>query len=457
MGTRISRREALKMGAATTIALTLAACSGGGSSGSNSNTLNMWVWSGAPLQQTAFKALTAAYPNDFKNVKLNVSTPSNGDQGVAQQLTLALAAHKNVPDFLMLNYTEVPQFAEKGVLEDISKIVSPVKNDLYTGVEGISAYNGTYFAFPWQIKSKLFYYRADLFEQAGIDVDAITTADDFIAAGRKFHEKFPKQYIINIGTQPAGYLHHETLSAFPNASFADRSGTYNLTTNPAFATSLNFIKQLHDSGIAYPIDDFTADWPAAIKNGSICGFLIANWMKNFLPGYATVAQTGKWKAKNWPTLFSEADQRYGSDAGGSVFVVPTTAPNKSLALEYLTRMRLDKQGALAVFNAIGNPPIMKSTQADVLDAIENTKKSDSISQDQWQNLPQNFFGKDYFPTEFASYNFTKSFGYDPSAIKQFAIYQQWANKAVQGKVSVNDALAGAQRDMQSQIGNPYKQ
>ncbi len=457
---KFSRRTALKYGAATAATLALAGCGAGigGSSGgsTNSGTLQVWVWAGASIQQSAFKAVAAAYPKDFKIVKLNITVIPNGDVGVAQQLSLALAAHKNLPDLLMLNYTEVPEFAEVGVLEDLSHIINPVKSDLYAGALGVSTYNGTNVTIPWQLKSKLFYYRADLFAQAGIDPTSIVTANDFIAAGQKFHAKFPKQYIMNLGSQPVNYLLGELLSAFPNLSFANRSGQYDLTTNPAFSESLGFLKSVHDAGIAFPIDDFTADWPAAIKNGTICGFLIADWMQDFLPGYATSAQAGKWQAVDWPTLFSDADERYGSDAGGSVWVVPTGATNKNLALEYLTALCLDKQGSLASFNATGNPSLLKSVQPTMLDAINNGQKPSSTTEEQWLTLPQNFFGKNYYPTEFTSYDFVKVFGYDPAATKEFTIFDQWMNKVVQNKASVANALAGAQHDMQTQIGNPYQ-
>ena len=35
------------------------------------------------------------------------------------------------------------------------------------------------------------FYRADLFKEAGIDPASITTYDEYIAAGKKFQEKFP--------------------------------------------------------------------------------------------------------------------------------------------------------------------------------------------------------------------------------------------------------------------------
>lgn len=456
--TIISRRNALKMGAASAATLALAACGGTGSSSSSGpTTLEVWVWAAAPLQMTAFNAVKAAFPDDFKNVSLKVTTVGSGDQDVAQQLSLSMAARKNIPDFLMLNYTEVAQFAEPGMLADLSSAIGGGASGLYAGAQQLSQYKNTYVTVPWQLNSKLFYYRADLFEQAGINVDSITTAADFIAAGQTFHQKFPRQYLMNVNTQPAGYLFQELFSSYPNISMTDSSGKYQLTTNPGFAEALSFMKELRTSGIAAPIDDFTTDWAPAIKNETVCGFLIASWMKQFLPGYATATQVGKWKAKTWPSLFTDTDQSYGSDSGGSVIVVPALSPHKDLALNYLNKLRMDPKGSLAVFNATGVPPILKSTQAQVLSAINSQKKPDSMSQDDWLALPQNFFGQDYYATEFASYDLVRKFNYDPAALKEFTILEQWGDKIMQGDATVAAALAGAQNDMQSQIGNPYQQ
>ena len=48
--------------------------------------------------------------------------------------------------------------------------------------------------FPFELKPRVWYYRSDIFEEAGIDVSQIKTTDDFIEAGKAIQ----KIYQINI-------------------------------------------------------------------------------------------------------------------------------------------------------------------------------------------------------------------------------------------------------------------
>ena len=78
--------------------------------------------------------------------------------------------------------------------------------------------------------------------------------------------------------------------------------------------------QIRTSGIAYPIDDFTTDWPAAIKAEKIRGFLYRGMDGRVFAGVRHPLAYGKWKVLPWPTIAPLKDQQYGSDAGGSVEV-----------------------------------------------------------------------------------------------------------------------------------------
>ena len=55
---------------------------------------------------------------------------------------------------------------------------------------------------PRSAKTKIWYYRKDMFEEAGIDVAQVKTFEDYMAAGQKLRDTFPDSYIMNIGPQP---------------------------------------------------------------------------------------------------------------------------------------------------------------------------------------------------------------------------------------------------------------
>jgi len=295
----------------------------------------------------------------------------------------------------------------------------------------------------------------DLFDQAGIKVSDIKTVSDLITVGKAFHAKFPNSYIWNMGPTPAGYNGWEIMGAYPDPRFATEDGKYVVTTNQCFADNFKFHKDIFDAKIALPIDDWSTDWQKGFTDSAICGSFIATWMKFFLPKFVP-EQKGKWKVDLWPVLQPLADQRYGSDAGGSVYVIFKKCPNPTLAVDYNNKMWLTKAGALAVYKAVGNTPAVKSARDDFLSMAKNPQRPEGMSDDVWAVQPANFFGPDYFELELKSYDYLKVFNFDPSATKEKPILDQWLNKVLTGAASISEALANAQKDMESQIGNPYK-
>jgi multiple sugar transport system substrate-binding protein len=461
---QLSRRSVLKYGSIGAAALGLAACSSTtppsatGSSGAGagkSDTLTIWTWAGASVLQAGFNAVKAT-SKDFAGFKANIQTVAANDYATAEKFSLALSGGTALPDILQLNYTEMPEFAAHGVLEELSAAYAPYSADLYAGALQVAKYNGGFYAIPESLNPKLFYYRSDLFAEAKIDPSSIQTTDDYIAAGMQFHRKFPGQYIMNLNTEPQPYVFGEMISAYAPISFASPAGKYQITSNPGFEQVFSFLRQIHDSKIAYPVDDFTTDWPSAIKNEKICGYLGADWVDEFIPGYATLSQYGKWNAIPWPTLSPMANEQYGSDAGGSLFVVPKGARNSQAAIEFLKQWRLSPEGSLASFNANGILPLNKTTASSVISSLSTAKRPSATSQTDWLELPQHYFGPDYIATKLQAMNRVKVFGYDPAAVKEWSsIVADWLTKLLSGSASVSAALAGMQQDMQTQVGNPY--
>jgi ABC-type glycerol-3-phosphate transport system substrate-binding protein len=377
-----------------------------------------------------------------------------GDQEVAAAIRLALASGENLPEIVQLNRTQVAEFAASGELLPLDDIYAGVGDDIYAGAQALTKVGDNFVAFPFELKSKLFYYRRDLYETAGIDAAAIVSVDDFVAAGRALQEKAGTN-ILNLGPQPAGYYLGELVSAYPDARFfADENGAFTVTSNPAFRDAFGLVKQLVDSGVTNKIDDWSSDWQPAIADNKVASFLNANWLKFFLPTFAP-AQGGLWNVGLWPQLSPLADQRYGSEAGGSVFVVMKRSVNAQAAADYLRQVFFDKAGALAAYNAIGVTPLIKSAKDDFLALSEKPQKPEGMSDADFALQPGNYFGPAFAKTELESYDYVKVLKYDPAASKGLDIAVQWLQKYVSGGADIDTALSSAQADMESQIGNPF--
>lgn len=71
------------------------------------------------------------------------------------------------------------------------------------------------------------------------------------------------------------------------------------------------------------------------------------------PTYAA-GQEGLWACAQWPEV---AGSTGGSDAGGSVFVIPEFSEHKDEAKELLGAMTLSEEGTLAIWDSIKSYPI----------------------------------------------------------------------------------------------------
>ena len=132
-------------------------------------------------------------------------------------------------------------------------------------------------AFPFELKPRVWFYRSDIFEEAGIDADEIKTTDDFIAAGRKLQEKFPGKYICNVGSSAPGYLFYMALSG-NGARFTDEDGNYMISQDEGTRKVLEDYRKIVESGVSMDVSDFTTDWEAALADGSLVSSLSASWL-----------------------------------------------------------------------------------------------------------------------------------------------------------------------------------
>jgi multiple sugar transport system substrate-binding protein len=412
-------------------------------------TITMWHWGGVEDNIAQDAKLAELFPDLFEKINVDHLSVGGQDAEVYQQLRLALAAGENLPDIVTMNYTAVPEFASAGVLMDLSDCIAPYADDMSQAAVGLSQYDGKVVAIPKQAKSKLWFYRKDMFAQAGIDPSAIATFDDFIAAGEKFHETFPDSYIINLGAQPIHYWYFMMLSNWDDVRVADQDGNYQLTSDERFGTVMDWLKRME--AVAFPTDDFSSDWNQAFIDGKVGSWLGASWGWTYpISRWSLQPEPDQWGVALWP----EFDRR-GSDAGGGVLVIPKGAKHPDLACEYLADQHLTTEGSLAYFYSTGVVPITNSGLAELATRAENPTKPEGMSDEDWAQDPLNFWGTLLPEYMGKSYEYYNVFPYDPAAAAELDILRQYTEQYIAGDLSLEDALKGAQADMEMQIGNPY--
>jgi ABC-type glycerol-3-phosphate transport system substrate-binding protein len=423
------------------LAVLVAACSSStppatDAAANNANIVAL-TWGDAKYFNTQFAEYQQLFPNDAKQQTLSVTIGGQNDGDAVSKFRLALASHQNIPDIMQMNYSAVPEFASQHQLADISSYVGSYLPAMSPAAKTLMQYNGLYVAFPYEVKEKLWYYRKDMFAAAGIDPTQVKSQQDFIDAGKRLRTKFPSSYMWNLAPNPQAYILGEIISGNGAKLYDKASSKFVVDSDPGVRQAFTAMKDLRNSGVVDPkFDDFTPDWQSALADGTLASVPIASWFSTFLPQYAP-AGAGKWGVTVWPEIGGAVG---GSEAGGSVFVVPAGAKNKAAAAKFLADMFMTKQGEVDLFKQQNLIPNVTQAQDDP------TVQANS------------FYGADLIKAFQAAGPTYKLFAYDPAGLKELSILQSaLANYLSSSAADPGAALSAAQQQMTAQIGNPYNQ
>ena len=330
----------------------------GGAASGEKTPLSMMVFPSTENYETINAKFLEQNPDLAEKVDFEVQLGGSGDGDVADKLRLALTSGENVPDIVRLNYTQLPEFAKAGVLYPLDDYIAEYEDRIIDAAKSIMKYDDTYYALPREVKPKVWFYRADIFEECGVDVREVKTIDEFIAAGEKIREKYPNACMENYNVPTQGYDFMMMLSG-TGAGFCDENGNYNLASNEDVKLTFERMKRLYDSDVMSSAAEWSADWTPAFDNGEIVSQLIGGWFKTDFKNFNLESQKGKWAMAPWPEEIRE-----GSDAGGAIWVIPAAARNKELAAEVMTKMCFDEEAARIIFDVTGVLPALKSAAED---------------------------------------------------------------------------------------------
>ena len=426
--------------ATMTIAMALALLACGVASAEEKAELTIMVWGQTASMEMGVETILANNPDFAAQVDIKVITGGQGDPDVAEKYRLSLASGVPCADIIQLNYTQLSEFASIGAVEDLSDVFEPVWDDLLDAAKVLCTYDGQIVAAPGAINTKLYYYRADIFEECGVDPTTWKTVDDMIAGAKAIQEKYPDKYIYNMshtsGAQDYGLY---TFFTSFDAKFTDEEGNYILDSDPGVRKAFETLKKLYDSGICYDATDFTSGWEYGLANGELIGQLTSNWYRIFASIYAPDAQ-GLWTACEWPE-----EIRKGSEAGGSIYVVPTFCTNKELAKEFLRLLRADTEMAEKQFYDNNAVPVLSSAFEQITDRAEHPYLIGN-------------HGKSYWQIEYDCFNNGQYsiFPYTPKAAAEMVIVNAYSTQFFSGAMDLDTMLSELNMDLTMQIGNPYE-
>ncbi|GAA2310539.1 extracellular solute-binding protein [Nonomuraea roseoviolacea subsp. roseoviolacea] len=366
----LPRRRFLQLGALAAGGAALSACGGGepaaapaaGPTGTAATgDVTVWSWQGPAAMM---KQLVPGFQKAFPGIRVDVQ--DIGNPAIWDKITTGMAAGgQGLGDVLHIGVDYLPAYIEKfpGGLADLR----PLGADRHRGAfapgmwETVSRDGKTY-ALPWEANSAGFYYRADLFERAGVDVAALGTWDDVIEAGVTLKAKTGVQLlgIDKPASQADSANLFQMLLQLQDSFYFDMQGNITLDT-PQAVTALTIIKRLNDAGL---IADMAGGWNTmitSIKKGSVAVQSMPTWFGGIIEESAP-DQKGKWKVRLPPAVTEGG--KVAATVNSTHLAVAGTSKVKEAAYAFAEYVLTRPESQVAIYKGKGIAPALMAAYDD---------------------------------------------------------------------------------------------
>ncbi|MEH3089659.1 MAG: ABC transporter substrate-binding protein [Microbacterium arborescens] len=347
MNSRALRRIGLVAGVATTSALVLAGCSGGGdpaASGGDSDTVTLATFNDFGYTDELLAQFTEE--TGIKVVHTKAATSNDARTNFFQKLgKTGLADVEGV---------EVDWFPE---MMQYSDLVAPVPTDLKGRwldwkEKAATDADGNLVAYGTDVGPQAICYRADLFEAAGLPSDReevaklFPTWDAFFQVGSDYVAKTGQPFIDSANSVLQGVVNQL------DVAYEEPDGTVIATENPDIRAAYDTVVDKAIPISAYP-GQWTDDWYAAMASGKFAAMLCPPWMHGIIEGEAP--DIAGWDVAN---AFPEG----GGNWGGSYLVVPANGANLTNA-QKLADWLTSPETQIQAFNNAGTFPSQPEAQS----------------------------------------------------------------------------------------------
>ena len=335
--------------------------------------ITVWAWN---IAAKALVESAKSFNQKYPKIKVNVQEYGLA-QNVYERYSVILSSGVGVPDIIQIESDYVQTFAEtypqyffdmNGYI-DIEGKVDPSK--ISTSYDS----EGKLVSIPWDSGPVVMFYREDLFNQAGIDINSIITFEDYISAGKKLKEKFPNITMTGLPFTQDENLFRCLLVA-NKSYYLNNKGEITVASSKAIET-LQMIKRLIDEGVAKN----TINWDGGIvanKNGELASWIMGGWwggtIKDQMP-----EMKGKWKIAPIPAF---PDGARASSSGGAGLSITASEPIKqAAALEFIKESLMNVDNQLMMYEKYSLFPSYLPTYDD-----ERFLKSDDYFGDDFNKI-----------------------------------------------------------------------
>jgi len=333
-------RRRLAVAGAAVVAVTLAACGGGGDSagsdGAASGPITIASWAAAA---DAMEDTAELYMAENPGTEIIVERVGHGYESIIPPLT----AGSGAPDVIHVEQRDFQTFLRQfdGQFLNLTDEIADREGEFASIAWEAVTRDGEVFGFPWDLGPAAVWYRTDFYEQAGIDVDAIETWDDFIAAGHQLQDELDDVSMVTFdltGSDPNPSTWMILMNQL-GGRYTNDAGEIDFV-NDANVRAMEQVHAFKEEGIALD----SGDWSALVQNissGNTASVILPIWLGGTIKAQAP-DQEGVWGAMPLPAFESGGNRE--ANLGGGVLAIHKDTQNAELAIDFLNYALLTEEG-----------------------------------------------------------------------------------------------------------------
>ncbi|MEW6047131.1 MAG: extracellular solute-binding protein [Bacillota bacterium] len=308
-----------------------------GASASAGSTITIGVF---PDLDSVIKKVIPEFNKVYPDIEVKLQVLGYGDHHNA--LLTALATGSGAPDVVAVEIGFLGRFALEGGLTDLSK--PPFNAGQYRNLFVPYAWgqantaDGRIVAMPTDTGPGTMFYRRDVLQAAGLDINGVATWDDLVALGRKVTRDTsgdgkPDVFLIAAASTIADAMYRGDIPEGEGVYF-DVKGRP-VVDGPRFVKAFTTAQQVRRAGLDARIGAWSNEWYEAFKRGTVAVELSGAWLAGHLQNWMAPDTAGKWGARNLP-------ENMFVSWGGSFYAIPEQSKNKADAwklVQFLTTRR----------------------------------------------------------------------------------------------------------------------
>ncbi|MDR2535056.1 MAG: extracellular solute-binding protein [Treponema sp.] len=327
------------------------------------NGAKLTMWTFVDLHAQFYAAMLEQWNREHPDKQIQITFTNYPYTDMHNKMVMAIQTGQGAPDLCDIEIGQYPNFMKGQIgFVEMNKYVEPYIKDVVKARLEIYGKNGTYYGIPTHVGATVMFYNTEILENAGIDYTAITTWNDFAAAGIKLRDATGgKVTMTTVDTGGTDWLW--VGMAEYGEDYTDANGK-GIIKQPSIIKMIAMQSQWLKDGVAALSPGGQIDMETGYQNlaaGSVAAFPKAMWFMSRFLNYMP-EMSGKWAIAPCPVFEPGQPRSVGIGGTGTVVSLQSKAPE--LAAEFIAWAKLSYDGNVRIWETLGFDTVNTSIWSD---------------------------------------------------------------------------------------------